>query len=76
MPIKSFDELSANNQLRIFEVSVFLRVAKGSVNPYKEAETELSQLEKTPQEWRRFRGDLFEKANAVRERLGLGRLGA
>ncbi|MCR4307131.1 MAG: hypothetical protein NUV80_01065 [Candidatus Berkelbacteria bacterium] len=74
--IRGFDELSDNNQLRILEISVFLKIASGNISPETSVASELVQLSKTPQEWRKFRKDLFEKANEIREKMGLRRLGA
>lgn len=74
--IRFFNELSVNNQFRIVEVSVFLKIVQGSKDAHEEVWAELIELCKTPKEWRRFRKDLFERANRIREKMGLRRLGA
>ena len=76
MAIRTFEELSGNNRLRIFQVSVFIKAALGVIDPEKETETDLRDIVKTPKEWRRFRKDLFHRANRIRGKLGLARLGA
>ena len=75
MAVKSFDELSDNNQTRLLEISMFLKIAQGVSDAEKRALAELMELFQTPGEWRRYRKDLFEKANEIRERMGLRRLG-
>lgn len=69
-------ELSENQQLRVFQVMLFLKTADGSKNPEKETEAELRDLLKTKREWRRLRKDLFHGVNRIRRKMGLRALGS
>lgn len=74
--IRGFDEISDNSQMRIYEVTQFLAIASGKEARREKIWGNLMELLKTPAEWRRYRKDLFEKANKIREKMGLKRLGS
>ena len=70
------NELSQNNQLRIFQVIMFLKTINGGNDPETETDVEIRDMLKTKREWRFFRKDLFRQVNRIRKKFGLPLLGA